>query len=84
MANVVASSDRSKILHQAQATDTHELQEEIQDLRQLVDSRLSGVSSEVASPSLLQPSILTLYSGDPIKGADALLEGRRGLEVQVI
>lgn len=84
IANVVALSDRSRALLQAQATDTHELREEVRDLRQLVDLRSRGDSFGGRPSSFLQPNVLPLHSGNSGKGADALLEGRRGLEVHLV
>ena len=62
----------------------HKIFEEIRDLRQLVDSKSRGVSIGGPSSSFLQPNILPSHSGDSNKGAGVLLEGRRGLEVQVV
>jgi hypothetical protein len=84
VANVVALTENSSTLLQAQATATHELCEEIRDLRQVVDLGLRGGSFGRPSPYALQPNILPLHSGDSNKGAGVLLEGRRGLEVQVV
>jgi hypothetical protein len=84
VANVVALSDHSRTLLQAQAADTHQLREEVRDLRQLVGLRSKGVSFGGHPPYFLQPNVLPLHTGDSNKGADALLEGRRGLEVQVV
>lgn len=84
VANIVALSDHSRTLLQAQATDTHEIREEVRDLRQLVDSRSRGGSFGGPSPYFPQPNVLPLHSGDSNRDADGLLEGRRGLEVQVM
>ena len=77
-------SDYSKTLLQAQASDTRGIRKEIQELRQLVDSRSGGEASDESLSSIPQPNILPLHSGDVNKGTDILLEGRRGLEVQVV
>lgn len=84
LANVVALSDHSRSLLQAQLIDTHELREEVRDLRQLVDFRLRGDSSGTSSLYLVQRNILPLQSGDSQKGADDCLKGRCGLEVQMV
>ena len=84
VANVIALSDYSSTLLQAQASDARGIRKEIQELRQLVDSRSRGESSDEPLPYIPQPNILPLHSGDVNKGTDVLLEGRRGLEVQVV
>ena len=84
VANIVALSDYSKTSLQAQASDTRGIRKEIQELRQLVDSRSKGEFSDEPLTYTAQPNILPLHSGNVSKGTDVLLEGRRGLEVQVI
>lgn len=84
VANVVALSDHSRTLLQAQAADTHQLREEVRDLRQLVGLGSRGVSFGRPPSYFLQPNVLPLHTGDSNKGADVVLEGRRGLEVQVV
>jgi hypothetical protein len=84
VSSVVALTEHSSTLLQAQVTDTHELREEIRDLRQLVELRSRSSFSARPSSYSLQPNILPLHSGDSKKGAGVLLDGRRGLEVQVV
>ena len=84
VANVVALSDDSRILLQAQASDTRGIRSDIQKLRQLVDSNSRWESSDEPLPFIPQPNILPLHSGHVNKGTDVLLEGRRELEVQVV
>ena len=78
VSNVVALSDYSKTLRQAQAIDTHQLREEVRELRQ------QEGSFGVPQSHFRRPNVLPLLSGDSKNGADVLLDGRRGLEVQVV
>lgn len=80
----MALSDYSKTLLQAQAIDTHQLRKEVRDLRQLVSSRSKEGSFGVSPSHFRRPNVLPLHSGDSNNGADVLLDGRRGLEVQVV
>lgn len=64
VANVVALSDHSRSLLQAQVSDTRELRDEVRDLRQLVDFRSREDSLGKSPPYLLQPNTLPLHSGD--------------------
>ncbi len=84
VANVVALSDHSRSLLQAQVSDTRELRDEVRDLRQLVDFRSREDSSGTSSLYLVQRNILPLRLGDSQKGADGCLEGSCGLEVQMV
>ena len=84
VANVVALSDDSRTLLQAQASDARGIRDEIQKLRQLVNSKSGWESSDEPLPHIPKPNILPLHSGNVNKGTDVLLEGRRGLEVQVV
>lgn len=84
VANIVAMSDHSRTLLQAQVTDNHELREEVRDLRQLVDARLREVPLGGPSPHFSQSNLLPLHSGSSNQGTDVFFGGRRGLEVQVV
>jgi hypothetical protein len=53
VANVVALSDHSRTLLQAQAADTHQLREEVRGLRQLVSLRSRGASFGGSPPYFL-------------------------------
>jgi hypothetical protein len=74
VANIVALSDHSRTLLQAQAADTHELREEVRDLRQLVTLRLKGVSFGGPSPYSRRPNVLPLHTEYSKKSADVLPE----------
>lgn len=84
VANVIALSDHTRNLIQAQLTETHRLRGEVRDLRQIVDFISKG-DVKVEPPSNSQQSnLLPLHLKDSNKRADVSLEGRRGLEGQVV
>ena len=81
VASIVAVSDHSKNPLQKSLDDTHELWKE--HLRQPVESRPQEFAINRPLSNLQQPDVLPLHVGELRQVADAVFEGRRGLEVRV-